>query len=280
MAGFEDACISKVAAWKNRGEGLELQPERLATETLLALHINGFQAYHLLYLPGQETELVLGFLLTSGVIETTADVQELRLTPRDPGAGRHYAQVQVRLAKTFDTKRDLGAVMAAAVLAGSEAAGQNLTGEQFRKFPEQRVKIEVAAVLSLMADLPNHQEVFRRTGATHAIFLADVDQGRVVLGAEDVGRHNAFDKVIGQTLMKNLPTNNTIVLLSGRASFEMVLKAARAGIPIMSSVSAPTSLAVALAERQGITLIGFARKDRLNIYTHPHRLAQAGDAGR
>ena len=95
---------------------------------------------------------------------------------------------------------------------------------QFRKFSDQQVQVSVVEILALMAGLPGRQEIFRQTGATHAIFLAEAGQGKVVLGAEDVGRHNAFDKVIGQALMKNLAMGDKIALLSGRASFEMVLK--------------------------------------------------------
>ena len=278
MAGPKDASISRVTAWKVKGQELKPHQERLASESLLTLWVNGLKAYHLLYLPGQEIELSLGYLLTSGIIETTADILEMRLTPADQLTGKTYAQVQIRLAKTFNSKQDFGAIIAEAVLTNSESARQSLVAEQFRKLPAQKVHMTVPVILALMAGLPKRQEIFRQTGATHAIFLADAGGGKVVLGAEDVGRHNAFDKVIGQALMKNLPMSDKIALLSGRASFEMVLKAARAGIPIMSSVSAPTSLAVKLADLQGITLIGFAREDRLNIYTHPHRVADLGDS--
>ena len=264
------------SAWKVQGGQVRQSPDLLAQESLLTLSINGLKAYQLLYLPGLETELSLGFLLTSGVIEQTADVVEMHLAPGDQSADRMFAQVEVRLAKPFDARQDLSAVVAEAVLTGAVEAGDSLTASQFRKHPVQQVQVRVAEILTLMASLPGRQDIFRQTGATHAIFLAAAGQGNVVLGAEDVGRHNAFDKVIGQALMKNLPTGDKIALLSGRASFEMVFKAARAGIPIMSSVSAPTSLAVRLAEFQGITLIGFARGDRLNIYTHPHRVADLG----
>ena len=275
----EDASISKVNVLKVQGEEKKPQQECLATESLLVLSINGLQAYQLLYLPGQEIELSLGFLLTSGAIETTADILEMRLIPADQLADRTYSQVQVRLAKTFNNKQDLSAIIAAAALAGTEAAGQCLMAGQFRKFSGQQVQVSVVEILKLMAGLPARQEIFRQTGATHAIFLAEAGRGKVVLGAEDVGRHNAFDKVIGQALMKNIAMGDKIALLSGRASFEMVFKAARAGIPIMSSVSAPTSLAVKLANLQGITLIGFARGERLNIYTHPYRVANLGVSG-
>ncbi len=265
-------CINPVTAWKVKKQEIKPHQEDLAVESLLTLWVNGLEAYHLLYLPGLEIELSVGFLLTSGAIETTADILEMRLMPADKLTDRAYSQVQVRLAKTFNNKQDLGVTVAKAALAGTEAAGQCLMADQFRKFSGRQVQVSVAEILALMEDLPKRQEIFRQTGATHAIFLAEAGPGKIVLGAEDVGRHNAFDKVIGQALMKNLAMADKIALLSGRASFEMVLKAARAGIPIVSSVSAPTSLAVKLAYLQGITLIGFARGERLNIYTHPQRV--------
>ncbi len=247
----------------------------VVAEALLSLTINGFPAYHLLYLPGQEVELCLGFLLTSRIIEATAEIQELRLLPPDLASGRRVFQVQVRLAKTFATKRDLTGDLAAAVLNGDPAAAAPLVAGQCAAFPAREVQMPADRLLQLMADLPERQQIFRQTGGTHAIALADADSGEVILSAEDVGRHNAFDKVIGQALQKNISTRDAIALLSGRASFEMVLKAARAGIPMMASVSAPTALAVRLAELQGITLIGFVRRERCNVYTHPQRLTAA-----
>jgi len=276
MAFSENASITRVKVWKVQGQEIKPRQERLATENLLTLSINGFEAYQLLYLPGQEIELSIGFLLTSGAIETTADILEMRLIPADQLAGRAYSKVHVRRAKTFNNKQDLSVIIAAATLAGTEEAGQCLMAAQFKKFSSHQVQVSVVEILTLMAGLPERQEIFGQTGATHAIFVAEAGQGKVILGAEDVGRHNAFDKVIGQALMKNIAMGDKIALLSGRASFEMVFKAARAGIPIMSSISAPTSLAVKLANLQSITLIGFARGERLNIYTHPYRFANLG----
>ncbi len=196
----------------------------------------------------------------------------MRLLPPEPTAGRQIFQVQVRLAKTFDTKRDFTGSLAAAVLAGTPEARQPLTAKQFQQQPVPAEPLAVHNLLDLMASLPDRQTIFQQTGGTHAIFLAEAASGEILAGAEDVGRHNAFDKVIGQALQKNLRTQQALALLSGRASFEMVLKAARAGIPLIASVSAPTSLAIRLAEWQGITLVGFARQGRCNIYTHPQRL--------
>ena len=249
--------------------------DQVINETLLSLSVNGFPAYQLLCLPGLEVELCLGFLLTSGAIEATDEVQELRLLPPDPDGGRFFAQVQVRLRKIFQTKQDLIGNMAAAVLRGAPQAAEPLIAQQFQAFPPQEARLPLPNLLALMASLPERQRLFQQTGGTHAIFLAEAASSEIILGAEDVGRHNAFDKVIGQALQKNLPTNAAVALLSGRASFEMVLKAARAGIPLLASVSAPTSLAIRLAELQGLTLVGFARQGRCNIYSHPHRLLGA-----
>lgn len=254
-----------------QGEGQDTT-DVVVQEALLSLSINGYPAYHLLYLPGLEAELCLGFLLTAGVIEGTADIAEMRLLPPESTAGRLVFQVQVRLAKTFDTKRDFAGSMAAAVLAGAPEAREPLMAKQFRQQPPLAEPMRVKKLLDLMASLPDRQTIFQQTGGTHAIFLAEATDGAILAGAEDVGRHNAFDKVIGQALQKNLRTQQALALLSGRASFEMVLKAARAGLPLLASVSAPTSLAIRLADWQGITLIGFARQGRCNIYTHPQRL--------
>lgn len=276
MSREELSGITTVSAWKVRGEEIKEQAERLAVEAVLALHINGLKAFQLLYLPGLETELIAGFLLTGGIIESTSDIAELRLTSADPAAGRPYAQAQVRLSKTFENKRDLSALVAEGVLTGAAVARQPLRAAQFATHAALRVQVSLAEIKTLLASLPERQAVFRQTGATHAIFLAQAGTGQVILGAEDVGRHNAFDKVVGQALIKNLSTGDKIALLSGRASFEMVYKAARAGIPLMASVSAPTSLAVRLAELQGITLMGFVRGERLNVYTHLGRIAGLG----
>ncbi|WP_052301961.1 formate dehydrogenase accessory sulfurtransferase FdhD [Desulfobacca acetoxidans] len=263
-----------IVTWKIAGHDIRQKPDLLAPESLLTLYVNGKKAHQFLYLPKLEIELCLGFLLTSGVLETMAEVLEMRLLPPDWHAGRDWGEVWIRLAKPADLKNNFSSHHALAILTGEGGINDNLTARQFRRSQESPVQVPVSKIKALMAALPHHQEIFRQTGATHAICLAAADGDGILLSAEDVGRHNAFDKVIGQALMKNLPTASTIALLSGRASFEMVFKAARAGLPILSSVSAPTSLAVRLAELQGITLIGFARGEHLNVYTHPHRLAE------
>ncbi len=182
----------------------------------------------------------------------------------------------MRLHKSFDPQMDLSLTTAATVVAGQPLAP--LTARQFRRQRSEPLRLTIPRLLDLIAKLAAKQDIFRQTGATHAILLAE-PTGNILAHAEDIGRHNAFDKVIGQALLKNLPTAGAVALLSGRASFEMVFKAARLGVPLVCSVSAPTSLAVALAEAQGITLVGFAREDRANVYTQPQRLTELTASG-
>ena len=133
--------------------------------------------------------------------------------------------------------------------------------------------VEPATLLALPDTLRAAQAVFEHTGGLHAAGLFAPDGSLVVL-REDVGRHNALDKLVGSQLLAGaLPLHDRIVLVSGRASFELVQKAAVAGVPILAAVSAPSDLAVQAADRLGVTLVGFLRGDGFNVYTHPARIA-------
>jgi FdhD protein len=141
-----------------------------------------------------------------------------------------------------------------------------------------RVKEGIRVTHMILQEIPGSvyqaQELFKDTGATHAAALFD-EKGAIFAVREDVGRHNAVDKVIGAALLRGTQTSKMGVFLSGRASLELIVKAARAGISVMVSVSAPTDAAVTMAERLGIALVGFARDQGFTIYTHPERIVFA-----
>jgi FdhD protein len=209
--------------------------------------------------PGHDEELALGFLYTEGLIDSVhpagptgdfaANIVEVGgALRRDPGRRRFYTTSSCGVCGK-------GAIEEVAVVSAPIEAGPIVDR-------------------ALLARLPDglEQPGFKRTGGLHATGLFDAD-GKLLLAREDVGRHNAMDKVVGRALLDGmLPFANRILCVSGRLSFELAQKAAVAGAPILVGVGAASSLAIALADERGMTLCGFARGDRLNVYTHPERV--------
>jgi len=226
--------------------------------------------------PGHDVELAHGFLLTEGVIASDADVAVARYCDGVDAEGRRtYNVLDVTLAtgvapphagveRSFYTTSSCGVCGKAALDAVRLSTVHS---------PAADGVTVAAGVLSALPDaLREAQRVFDSTGGLHAAGLFSADGGCLVV-REDVGRHNAVDKVIGAALMSGrVPLAGTVLLVSGRASFELVQKAVMAGVPVLAAVSAPSSLAVELAEEEGVTLVGFLRGDSMNIYTHPERI--------
>jgi FdhD protein len=219
--------------------------------------------------PGHDAELAVGFLYTEGLIVSRDEI----VTARECVARRGGAcnVVEVALSRPFDSsvlKRNFFATSSCGVCG---------------KATLEQIAVRCPSVgpgpvigRSLLVGLPDTmreaQTVFDRTGGLHAAGLFDVD-GRILCLREDVGRHNAVDKLVGRALLDGeLPLSGRIVLVSGRTSFEILQKAAVAGVPIVCAVSAPSSLAISVANRLGITLVGFLRGSSFNVYTHPERI--------
>jgi FdhD protein len=220
--------------------------------------------------PGGDFELAVGFLFTEGLI-IPGDISRVAYCDNLPGEDQQYNIVSVALNRPFDfdqLKRNFYATSSCGVC--GKAALDDI---EVRCAPvASGTRVTAVTLLALPTELRKAQKVFERTGGLHAAGLFSPD-GALVSIREDVGRHNAVDKVVGeQVLAGRVPLADHILQVSGRLSFEIVQKAAVGGIPIVSAVGAPSSLSVEAGERFGMTLVGFVRDDRLNVYTHPERV--------
>lgn len=220
--------------------------------------------------PGGDFELAVGFLYTEGLIGP-GDVGRVAYCDNLPGEDQRYNVVSVTLTRPFDhglLTRNFFATSSCGVCGKAALDDIEVRCAPVADGPD----VTTEMLLGLPASLRSAQKVFARTGGLHAAGLFTPD-GELVSIREDVGRHNAVDKVIGeQVLATKVPLADHVLQVSGRLSFEIVQKAAVAGVPIVSAVSAPSSLAVEAGERFGMTLVGFVRDERLNVYTHPERV--------
>jgi FdhD protein len=220
--------------------------------------------------PGHDAELAVGFLFTEGLVGGRADLQRPPTRELAVEGGPNNV-VTVRLARAFDAerlKRNFYATSSCGICGKASLDHLHAAAPPLGEGPV----VARSVILRLPALLREAQVAFDRTGGLHATGAFDLG-GALLALREDVGRHNAMDKVIGRMLLDGrLPLADRILLVSGRASFELVQKAAMAGAPVLCAVSAPSSLAVDAAGRLGMTLVGFLRGETFNVYTRPERI--------
>ena len=256
----------------------------LAGEEPLEIRIGGTSFTVTMRTPGHDFDLVAGFLVSEGVVRSGEQIARMDYRGAVGATGeRDYNVVDVRLAagvaapdtsmqRHVYTSSSCGVCGTASIEAVSKVSSHDVAAD--------RAAVRLDHLLALPGRLLERQEVFGRTGGVHAAALfTPADDGAaptLVCLREDVGRHNAVDKVVGAALRDGrLPATGAVLQVSGRASFELVQKAAMAGIPVLSAVSAPSALAVELADDLGLTVVGFNRGDALNVYTHAHRVVAA-----
>lgn len=220
--------------------------------------------------PGHDEELAAGFLFTEGIIRAKEDILSVSSTRQ---TGNNAVVVELDPGVRFDPKkieRHFYTSSSCGVCGKSSVdAVRNIS---CFKPGKDELRVSADLLTRLPDTLRKKQEVFEHTGGLHASALFNTG-GELLISREDVGRHNALDKLVGAMLQENrLPLDNHILLLSGRASFELIQKAAMAGIPVVCAVGAPSSLAVSLAEECGMTLVGFLRDGRFNIYCGAQRI--------
>jgi FdhD protein len=224
--------------------------------------------------PGNDFELAAGFLHTEGLLRSRLELSEIKYCTDVELAEQLYNVVTVHLRRRFETElmqRNFAITSACGVCGKTSIEAIEVASEPL---PEGPV-IAAAVIADLPQRLRNAQRTFERTGGLHATGLF-TPNGELTLIREDVGRHNALDKVIGNRLLEGATAlAGCLALVSGRASFELVQKAAVAGIPVLCAVGAPSSLAVDAARRLGMTLVGFVRDGRFNVYAGAERIALA-----
>jgi FdhD protein len=262
--------------------------ETLAVEEPLEIRINGSATTVTMRTPGSDVELAQGFLLTEGVVGQRDDIarveycrgatrnpESLRSSPPEDDGMNTYNVLDVTLAEgvptpSLDVTRNFYTTSSCGVCGkGSIDAIRTIS----RHSPGDDPTVVSSKTLSAMPDqLRSAQKIFATTGGLHGAALVDAS-GTMLVVREDIGRHNAVDKVIGWALENDrIPLTGTVLLVSGRASFELTQKAVMAGIPVLAAVSAPSSLAVDLAGQAGLTLVAFLRGQSMNVYTRPDRI--------
>jgi len=260
--------------------------EALAVEEPLEVRVNGAPLSITMRTPGSDVELVQGFLLTEGIISRRDDVVTARYCsggganpPQDYNVldvtlAGHVPRPEVELTRNFYTSSSCGVCGKSSLEAVRLASRYGPAADP--------VRVAAETLTTMPHQLRAAQTVFARTGGLHAAALfsvgdrvagRDADAASMLVVREDVGRHNAVDKVLGWALEHGrVPLAGTVLMVSGRASFELTQKAVMAGVPVLAAVSAPSSLAVDLAVESGLTLVGFLRGDSMNVYSRPDRV--------
>jgi FdhD protein len=240
------------------GRGEQSESE-LIVEKPVALYVNGILWITFMCTPNMLKALAVGFLYNEGVIETAEQVKEFHICDN-----REIIDIWLghKAEKPMEWKRTSGCT------GGYTALDLN----QLNLEVDEGVTLEAEGVRQLVEQLFESQDLYKKTGGVHTSILTDGEG--VILSAEDVGRHNSIDKIAGLYLLGKVKPEKKILLSTGRISSDMLQKAARIGAAIVISRTSPTSMSVELADRWGITLIGYARRNRFSLYTHPNRIKE------
>ncbi|MCE0535070.1 formate dehydrogenase accessory sulfurtransferase FdhD [Kineosporia rhizophila] len=271
------------------GAAATRRPDQLAVEAPLTLKVGEQTIATTMRTPGHDLELALGWLVAEGVARSSGDLTELTSCDADTvriGLAPGVQTPQPRLGATSSacgvcgsdsiaevlSRRPLVGVVSLPIVVPQPLGGREVPPADGHRSLSVEPLVDAGVLVSLPDRLREAQRAFDRTGGLHAAGLF-TPAGELLCVREDVGRHNAVDKVIGWALTHGLlPATDKVLQVSGRASFELTQKATMAGIPLLSAVSAPSTLAVDLADEAGLTLAGFVRGDSMNLYTHPGRV--------
>ena len=251
---------------RKKDGGLEYLRDDLTIEEPLEIRIGGKPLATTMRTPGNDDELAAGFLVSEAIVRDRSAIAEISAD----GANRVIVSLAEGVKLKLNSAQRFGTISSSCGLCGKTSIDE--IRQNFPAIEAANVRIDIETLLSLPEKLRKAQSDFARTGGIHAAGIFDSD-GNLKIVREDIGRHNAVDKAIGRAFLdSSLPLNQHLLLVSGRASFEIVQKALAAGIPIIAAVSAPSTLAVDFARESNQTLIGFLRPPSFNIYSHIERV--------
>jgi len=275
--GYQNSLAPCSAAWyipavdakrealilKISGSDVEGVIDEVATELPVRLVLNGEPLVTLLCTPTELKELAVGFLLSEGILRDKAAIRKLEVSGSDPAVLIELADMPADWEKMFEKKTI------------SSGCGKGITFTSYRTDLDRRNEAKGSSmslndIRILLRTFRNISALYLETGGVHSAALSDGKD--ILFFSEDIGRHNAVDKLIGKAFLQEVSVENKILLTSGRVTSEIMTKAGRNNFPILISRAAPSCMAVSYAEDNGITLVGFARGDRMNIYTWPDRI--------
>ncbi|MFZ1784797.1 MAG: formate dehydrogenase accessory sulfurtransferase FdhD [Ferruginibacter sp.] len=274
---MSDSSVEQISIQKAADGKITEAPDKIAVEEPLEIQLTYSTDTGLMHkniavtmrTPGHDADLAAGFLFTEGIIVASTDIDAIKRVAADDNRisvvlKENIVPVLANASRNFYSTSSCG-------ICGKASIEAIRTVSQFNDLPDT-IQIPATVFYGLQNKLKTQQKAFEDTGGIHASALFNLD-GHFILLREDVGRHNALDKIIGSSFLNNqLPASHCILLLSGRASFELLQKSVMAGIKIVAAVGAPSSLAVEMARENGITLIGFLKDNRFNIYAGEHRI--------
>jgi len=260
--------LTQVTEWED-GSARAVQ-DSLAAEEPLEIRIGDAPLTVTMRTPGHDLELAAGFLLTEGIIESGDQIAGIRSASTKGSVKSNLVQVELRDG-SFDSEELRRNFFAASSCGICGKASIDAIRRRGLRQPNPEFRVDPESLCKMPEILRSEQAVFSRTGGLHAAALFEAD-GTMIALREDIGRHNAVDKIVGWALLEGyLPLSRNVLLVSGRGGFEIVQKALAGGIPVLASVSAPSSLAVKLARELGLTLVGFLRGRRFQVYSGEYR---------
>ena len=250
------------------GQGRRQSKDTVATEFPLTIILNNQELVTLLCSPTDLNYLAIGFLASEGLLKSKDEIKKVIVDDR-AGVVRVETKESKGVASELLFKRIItsGCGRGTSLYSAADAQGWLKV--------ESQIGISALKVFALIKEFQQRSQVFRTTGGVHSAALCDTKD--ILIFSEDIGRHNAIDKIFGECLLKDIPTDDRIIITSGRISSEILLKIAKRNIPILISKSAPTNLGLKLASELGVTLIGFVRGQRMNVYANGWRITTDGE---